>query len=95
MQQNSAMTLDKDNNHRKEEQYNKATPSVRRKHVISPVAAERVVQSVTGGVKYQSLITDVSAPAKIAFSSFSFTMDAGRSITSPAAIWLARCSDRI
>jgi hypothetical protein len=35
------------------------------------------------------------AAASIAFSINSFTTEAGRSITSPAAIWLARCSERI
>src|SRR5579862_983691 len=34
------------------------------------------------------------APASSAFSSISFTTDAGRSTTSPAAIWLATVSER-
>ena len=34
------------------------------------------------------------APASSAFSSNSFTTDAGRSTTSPAAIWLATLSGR-
>jgi len=32
------------------------------------------------------------APASTAFSMSSFRTDAGRSTTSPAAIWFARCS---
>src|SRR5687767_3706246 len=34
------------------------------------------------------------APASIAFSTSSFTTDAGRSTTSPAAIWLERSAGR-
>src|SRR5256885_10767551 len=34
------------------------------------------------------------APASIAFSTSSLTMEAGRSTTSPAAIWLARSAGR-
>ena len=34
------------------------------------------------------------APASSAFSTSSFTTEAGRSTTSPAAIWLARCAGR-
>ena len=35
------------------------------------------------------------APASRLFSTNSFTTDAGRSTTSPAAIWLASCGERI
>lgn len=35
-----------------------------------------------------SVIRKLDAPASSAFSSNSFTTDAGRSTTSPAAIWL-------
>ena len=47
-------------------------------------------------ISRQSLAVSIlilAAPASIEFSTSSFTTDAGRSITSPAAIWFIKCLD--